>query len=122
MEKRANIFDCTEKVLNTVGRTWDDVISTTFIYVPAKEDGQPSTRGINLQLFGHVLIIVPDETNYTDYHMYTTKNNIDRNHIINDMIARGYDPVQVAKMMKCSQGTVVHVLNMSKTEPTKIDE
>ena len=113
MEKNiTNISQCTEKVLETIGRTWDDVIATTFIYVPSS-DNDGSTRGINLQLFGHVLIIVPDMNDPTSYYMYTTKNTIDRNHIINDLISRGYSQIQVAKMMKCSPGTVNHVMSIT---------
>lgn len=117
MEKLENICVSTEKVLKTVGRTWDDVIATTFVYIPEKkDDNEVITRGLNLQLFGHVLIIVPNTNEPGTYHMYTTKNSIDRNHIINDLIGRGYSVVQVAKMMKCSTGTVNHVLGMSKSE------
>ena len=113
MEKIENICVSTEKVLKTVGRTWDDVIATTFVYIPDTKDNTEITkRGLNLQLFGHVLIIVPDTNIPTVYHMYTTKNTIDRNHIINDLIGRGYSVTQVAKMMKCSTATVNHVLSI----------
>ena len=112
MEKRKNINEVTSEVLKALGRTWDDVISTTFVYVPKIDgDTQYTVRGINLQLFGHLVVIVPDESKVNSYHMYTSKTTIDRNHIIYDLIDRGYNEIQVAKMMKCSTGTVSYVVN-----------
>lgn len=112
-----NICDATQAVLDLMQRSWDDVVSVTFIYTPAstnsQDDGKTyNIKGLNIQLFGHGLVIVPDIKDIATYYMYTTKTEADRRHIAIDLTqARGYSNIQAAKMMKCSPSTVNHLIN-----------
>ena len=112
-----NICDATQAVLDLMQRSWDDVVSVTFIYTPASNNSQDdgktyNIKGLNIQLFGHGLVIVPDIKDIATYYMYTTKTEADRRHIAIDLTqARGYSNIQAAKMMKCSPSTVNHLIN-----------
>lgn len=113
-----NICDATKAVLDLIERSWDDVVSVTFIYTPSSntnnnDDAKSyNMKGLNIQLYGHGLVIVPDIKDISTYYMYSTKTESDRRHIATDLTqARGYSNIQVAKMMKCSPSTVNHLVN-----------
>ena len=114
-----NICDATKVVLDLIQRSWDDVVSVTFIYTPSSSTNNNNDdtksynmKRLNIQLYGHGLVIVPDIKDTITYYMYSTKTEADRRHIAIDLTqARGYSNIQVAKMMKCSPSTVNHLIN-----------
>lgn len=111
-----NIFTFTEEVVKDFDGKIEDVVSVSFIYrstgkVSRKTNKPINIKGLNIQMYGHVLIIVPDVNNTKEYYQYNTSDRDSRTTIVKDLIEnKGFTQVDVAKLMKCSATSIARLL------------
>lgn len=119
MEKK-NIINYTEELIEAVNDetvTIDNVVSVSFIY-RSGSDKKKKIKGLNVQLYGHKLLIVPDVNDMSTYYAYVThkegqSDEMCRKNIFMDLInEKKYSRAGAAKLMKCSVGTVNRLLDM----------
>ena len=111
--ERKNLIQYTTEVLEKLELSADECVSTSFIYRFGND--KKKIRGLNIQLYGHVLIIIPDVRDITKSFKYQTHvedvhDNETKKKIFTDLMNNGFSQIDVAKLMKCSQGTVTRIL------------
>ena len=120
MEKeRKNIMKLTEEICEISKTSVDDIVSTSLVYRHKADNTnkrKPFTiKGLNVQYYGHKLIIVPDVRNMNTYFVYNTSEKTARKEIANDLVnAHKFTNEDAAKLMKCSQASMTHLLEGNK--------
>lgn len=118
MEKeRKNLVQLTEEVCKVSETSVDDVVSSALVYRHKNDNPnkkKPFTiKGINVQFYGHMLIIVPDVRNMSEYFVYHTAEQNARRAIADDLInIKKFSQEDAAKLMKCSKGAIVRLLGV----------
>lgn len=111
--EKKNLLQYTLEVLEKLELSADECVSTSFIYRFGSD--KRKIRGLNIQLYGHILIIIPDIRDVSKFFKYQThvedvNDNETKKKIFTDLMANGFNQVDVAKLMKCSHGTVSRIL------------
>lgn len=121
MEKeRKNIVKLTEEICEISETSVDDIVSTGLVYRHKSDNASPkkkpfTIKGLNVQYYGHKLIIVPDVRDISRYFVYNTAEKTARKDIAHDLVnVRKFTQEDAAKLMKCSQGSIAHLLSTTE--------
>jgi hypothetical protein len=111
--EKKDLFELSGEILSKLEINTKDCVSTTFVF--RTDDKNHKIKGLNIQMYGHVLIIVPDIKTPDTYYKYLTHvdkvNDSDtKRTIFEDLLSKGYTQIDVAKLMKCSHGTVTRIM------------
>lgn len=111
--EKKGLFELSAEILDKLEINTKDCVSTTFVF--RTDDKSHKVKGLNIQLYGHILIIVPDIKKPDTYYKYLThvdkvNDNETKKKIFEDLLSKGYTQIDVAKLMKCSQGTVARIM------------
>lgn len=122
MEKeKKNLVELTKEICEVSETPVDDVVSTGLVY-RHKDDNNNKRRpftikGINVQFYGHKLIIVPDVRDMNTYFVYNTSEKTARVAIAKDLVnTRKFSYEDAAKLMKCSQGSMKYLLGVEENK------
>ena len=119
MEKgeRKNLMQLTEELCQISEMSVDDIVSSALIYRHKTDNNNPkrkpfTIKGLNVQFYGHILVIVPDVRDMDKYFKYNTSEKSARKEIANDLVnVRKFTHGDAAKLMKCSEGSIAHLLS-----------
>jgi hypothetical protein len=118
-KERKTLIQLTEEICKITETNADDIVSVGLVYRHKTDNGnkrKPFTiKGLNIQYYGHKLIIVPDVREPNTYMVYNTSEKSARKDIANDLVnTRKFTHEDAAKLMKCSQGSIAHLLGEDK--------
>lgn len=111
--EKKNLLQYTSEVLEKLELDPNNCVSTSYVYRFGND--KKKIRGLNIQMYGHKLIIVPDIRHLDksfDYltHSEEMSDTDQKKKIFEDLLSHGFTQIDVAKLMKCSQGTVSRIL------------
>lgn len=123
--KSKNIFDLAMEVCEYAGIDINEIIAISTIYRhkknrnPKKNDF--TIKGLNIQLYGHELIIIPNVRELKTMFHYVTNDNKARSVIAYDLINnKNFSKEDTAKLMKCSLKSVEYLLTQVPEEVTSV--
>ena len=120
-KERKTLIQLTEEVCKITETNADDIVSVGLVYRHKTEGANNNKRkpftikGLNIQYYGHKLIIVPDVREPNTYLVYNTSEKSARKDIANDLVnTRKFTHEDAAKLMKCSPASIAHLLGEDK--------
>lgn len=111
--EKKGLVQYTIELLEKINLDPNECVATSFVYRVGSD--KKKIRGLNVQLYGHILIIVPDIRNLDTFYKYQTHidgvlDNDQKKKIFEDLMSKKFSQIDVAKLMKCSTGTVTRIM------------
>lgn len=117
MNNKKDIITCTQELLDKCveAKVIEDnnpekLVSTSFIYrTEGTGDNKKTIIGLNVQLYGHILVIVPNIYQLEEFYTYSTKEKNHRADIVKDLTSKGFSDISIAKFLRCSVASIEKV-------------
>lgn len=118
MNNKKNIIACAQEILDKCveakvieDNNPDRLVSISFVYrTDGIGDNKKTIIGMNVQMYGHILVIVPDIYHIDRFYNYSTKEKNHRTTISKSLINAGFTQLDIAKFLRCSQTSISNAL------------